>query len=216
MGTNAGPVTSGLLPVAPALGTTLETDVARLRVLRAGASWRYTGVVREVGAPARAYTNVVTHSTTGAGVTESGSNPLNEGADSQAVRIEAGAVKVTLPLNEFGVARTIDFVELRAPVRVGDQITQFDERVADVIADLDGDGKREGLDIAIWTRVIGEESVDLLHRPGLRAVRLDTGIAFRLRPSAASSPASRRSPRSSGTGMSPAWVWYAPNPKPRG
>tara|TARA_B100001105_G_scaffold99628_1_gene79678 strand:+ start:463 stop:2412 length:1950 start_codon:yes stop_codon:yes gene_type:complete len=188
-GTSPGPATSGLLPAAPALGTTLETDVGRLRVLRAGSTWRYTGVVRVAGALPTAYTNVVTHVAAGTGVTESATNALDSGMDSRPVRIEAGAVKLTLPLNDFGVARSIDFVELRAPVRVGDQVTQIDERVAEAIEDLDGDGKREGLDIAIWTRVIGEESIDLLHRPGLRAIRLDTSIAVRLRPTAVGSPA---------------------------
>ena len=187
-GTSTVPGASGLLPAATAAGATLETDVARLRVLRAGATWRYTGVVRPVGAAARAYTNVVTHTLDATGVMESSTNPLDSGADSQVVRIEAGAVKIALSMADLGVLRTIDFVELRAPVRVGDQITQFDERLADAIADLDGDGRREGLDLAIWTRVIGEEVIDLLHRPGVRAVRVDTSIAMRLRPSASTSP----------------------------
>jgi len=200
--TSTGPVTTGLLPEAPALGTILETDVAGLRVLRAGAAWRYTGVVRDFVAPARAYTNVVNQTAIGAGVMESGSNSLGDGADSQQVRIESGAVKIALPLNDLGVTRTIDFVELRTPVRAGDQITQFDERVADAVADLDGDGKREALDIAIWTRVIGEETIDLLHRPGLRAVRVDTSIAVRLRPSAPTSPAQQ-------TATSVQRKWYA-------
>lgn len=187
-GTSTVPSPSGLVPLATAAGATLETDVARLRVLRAGATWRYTGVVRPIGAPVRTYTNVVTHATEAAGVMESGTNPLDGGADSQRVRIEAGAVKTALSLADLGVSRAIDFVELRAPVRVGDQITQFDERLADAVDDIDGDGRREGLDLAIWTRVIGEEVIDLMHRPGVRAVRVDTSVAVRLRLSASTSP----------------------------
>ena len=187
-GTGTVPSPSGLVPLATEAGATLETDVARLRILRPGATWRYTGVVRPIGAPVRAYTNVVTHATEAAGVMESGTNPLDGGADSQRVRIEAGAVKTALSLADLGVSRTIDFVELRAPVRVDDQITQFDERLADAVDDIDGDGRREGLDLAIWTRVIGEEVIDLMHRPGVRAVRVDTSVAVRLRLSASTSP----------------------------
>lgn len=188
-GVGTAPAVSGLVPTATEPGATLETDVARLRVLRAGATWRYTGVVRDGSAPARAYANVVTHALAATGVMESGTNPLGEGADSQSVRIEGGAAKTPLQLDDLGVTRTIDFVELRAPVRVGDQITQFDERVPDAVIDLDGDGKREGLDLAVWTRVVGEEAIDLMHRPGVRTVRVETRIAVRLRPSAPASPA---------------------------
>ena len=188
-GGSGGPVATDLVPAAPALANTLLADAASLRVLRPGATWRYTGVVRNDAVPARAYASVVTHAAAAGGaITEAADNALGGGPDSQVVRIEAGAVKVPLSLADLGVSRSIDLVELRSPVRVGDQIVQFNERVADAVADVDGDGKREALDLAIWTRVIGEEVIDLLHRPAVRTVRVDTTFAVRLRPSGANSP----------------------------
>jgi hypothetical protein len=65
---------SGLVPAAPTMGATLYADAASLRVLRAGALWRYHGVEKpagELAADFNSYTNTVTDVASGSGVTES-------------------------------------------------------------------------------------------------------------------------------------------------
>lgn len=175
---------SGLVPAAGALGATLQADATTLRVLRPGARWVYQGQERVSGGNTSAYTNAITHTVLANGVTESGSNPLNSGADSLDIRFEAGAVRNRTSLANFGLNEVLDAIELRSPVRVNDQYTQFDRRVSSAVQDLDGDGVREALDLAMWSTVVGEETVDLQHRHALRTVRVDTTVLTRVRGSA--------------------------------
>lgn len=175
-GGGGGNTLSGLIPASGPLGATLLADATRLRVLRPGATWRYAG--RSI---AGEHVNVVTQSSAASGVDEHASNGLGDGPDTYGVRFVGGEVRQRTSLPAFGLPEEVDFVELRSPVRVNDQITQFDRRLANAIDDLDGDGRAEALDIAVWTVVVGEETLDLAQRRGVRSVRVDTFIAARVR-----------------------------------
>ncbi len=196
-----GVATSGLLPAAPAPGATLRADASVLRVLRPGSVWVYQGAEEAANRIPKTYTNTVTQVASTTGVDERATNALNGGADSINVRIDAGSIRNRVPLTDLGINETVDVIELRSPVRVNDQYTVFDRRVVEAVADLDGDGKRETLDIAVWSVVVGEETVDLLHRRGLRAVRVDTTALTRVRGTA--SGAISEIERAVGS------VWYA-------
>ena len=174
---------SGLVPAAGELGATLQSDARTLRVLRAGARRMYQGQ-ETTSAGSSTYTNAVTHTALATGVTESGSNPLNAGAESVDIRVESGAVRNRISLANFGLNEVLDAIELRSPVRVNDQYTHFDRRVPSAVQDLDGDGLREALDLGMWSTVVGEETVDLQHRHSLRTVRVDTTVLTRVRGSA--------------------------------
>jgi hypothetical protein len=181
-----GPVTSGLVPDAPAAGPSLYADAAPLRVLRDGAVWTYHGVKLPNGDGAYAnqrivYTNVVKHATAGVGVSESGNNAFNTGAESSGVRFEGGAYKSStgLATSEKTAPLAIDMIELRSPVRLNDQYVSFDKHIADSGADYDGDKVNDAIDVAIYSRVIGEETLDLPNRRQVKTVRVD--MTFRAR-----------------------------------
>lgn len=181
------PAASGLVPAAGALGATLYADAAPLRVLRDGAAWTYRGVEQVHGAAStsldiKAYTNIVKQSTVSGGVLESGSNPFNGGADTNGpLRFEGGAYKYaqSIALSATGPAQLVDMTELRSPVRVNDQYVALDKHIADGGTDLDGDKINEGIDMAAYSRVVGDELLDLPNRRQVRAVRVDTTLRAR-------------------------------------
>ena len=182
------PVTSGLVPAAPAAGATLYADAAPLRVLRDGASWTYHGIDQPHGAAStsldiKAYTNIVKQSAVSGGILESGSNPFNDGADTSGpVRFEGGAYKYaqSIALSAASPAQLVDMTELRSPVRVNDQYVSLDKHIADSGADADGDKVNDAVDIAAFTRVVGDELLDLPNRRQVRAVRVDTTVRARV------------------------------------
>ena len=184
-GTGGGGVqTSGLVPAAPALGATLQADAATLRPLRDQAVWSYRGTVTAfVGAVPVNYTTATTQSVAANGsVTEAFSNGANDGADTQQVQIAGGVVSSPLVVDFAGrgVSETIQIVELRSPLRQGDQYTLLDKRYADTNIDADADGRTDALDVAIYARVAGNEVLTLPDLPPLAAVRVDTVLATRV------------------------------------
>jgi hypothetical protein len=78
-----------------------------------------------------------------------------------------------------GNSETVPFIEMRSPVRQGDQFTIWDRHYADTNIDADGDRKPDALDVAIYGRVIGLETVNFPGLPELSTVRVD--ITFRSR-----------------------------------
>jgi len=179
------PAPTGLIPVAAAPGTMLYTDASVLRPLRAGAVWTYRGVQVYSG-QARVpveYSNAVRHVAAAADrVSEEGTNPFNGGPDSVTLALSGGAMHSlaafeTLP----GRFETIDEIELRSPVRVNDQYTVMDRVFEDSGLDLDDDGRRDALGIAVYKMVIGQEAVALPHVPTIDAVRVRTYMVARYR-----------------------------------
>jgi hypothetical protein len=166
-----GDGTTGLVPTAPTLGATLYSDAKVLRPLVAGARWEYAGIAPD----GDAYANVVTHASATPGVNESGTNILDSGATRTHVVVINGNIVQPDPAdaNGDGVPDYADAVELRSPVRVNDQIVVVDKRQPDAVPDIDGDGRREFFDVAVYSRVVGNEDVALNGLPTLQAVRVD-------------------------------------------
>lgn len=177
---------SGLVPAAPTVGATLYADAAPLRVLRAGAVWRYHGVEKPAGELApdfNPYTNIVTHAASGSGVMESGTRPFNDEGESNPIRYEGGAYISTnqIAFSANGPAQAVDVIELRSPVKVNDQYASIDKHIADSGTDLDGDKVNDALDVAVYSTVIGEEMLDLPNRRQVKAVHVDTRLRARVK-----------------------------------
>lgn len=185
-GTPVAPTTtSGLVPAAPTLGATLVADATTLRPLVVNGLWTYRGVETTTGAagPTTVYTNAVSHQAgTGGAVSEVATNADNAGAGQQTVSYRAGEVHASSLLDlGNGQTQVVDQLELRSPVRVGDQYTILDTHQADGGIDLEGDGKNDAFDFAIYSRVIGQESVDLVSFPQATTVRVQTVILARFK-----------------------------------
>ena len=162
---------TGLVPTPPALGATLAADATTLRPLVPGAVWQYAGT----NASGEAYDNTISHTAASPGVVETGTNTFDSGAGSVHVAAINGQIIEPDPQDADGdgVADFSNLVELRSPVRVNDQIVAFDERIPNLVPDVDGDGLSEFFDLAIYSRVIGAEDVALDGLPTQHAVRVD-------------------------------------------
>jgi len=191
-GGGGGPAVSGLMPAAPALGKTLAEDAASLRPMRQGASWRYRGsYTKYQGATPEAYETTTTQSqVTATSAMEDHSDDGHQGPASYAVNISGGEVSspffITFTSNSPG--ENLKAIELRSPVRVGDQIPLWDRHFADLGVDVDGDNLPDALDTAAYVRVIGEETVTLDDLPPQRAVRVDVTQKARVTPSSTGQP----------------------------
>src|ERR1043165_312316 len=78
--------------------------------------------------------------------------------------------------------------QLRAPVRVDDQWTILERRFTDTAIDVDGDKRTDAVDVALYARVSGEESVALPRMVAVKAVRVDTKLLVRVVPSSTGTP----------------------------
>lgn len=176
---------SGLVPPPPARVGNPVSDVSPLRPLRAGAVWTYRGRHQSyAGAPTTTYENVVRHADAGAGaVSESASNAFNDGLGTQLLRLTGGRIDATLSIDFTGSGSPADLVlpELQAPMYFGEQLTLLDRRFDDGGIDLDGDGRNDALDVAIFQRVVGPETLDLRNLPTLASLRIDTVTRARFR-----------------------------------
>jgi hypothetical protein len=181
-GNNQQP-TSGLVPAAPAIGATLVDDATTLRPLQSGATWRYRGTqVPYTGAAPVTYETTTRHSDVGpTSATERTSNAANTGADQLAINVAAGQVSQTADFNLTGTPETVSIIELRSPVRVGDQYVSIDRRYTQTGLDADGDKKDDTIDFAIYTRVIGAETLTLPNLPPLQAIRVDEFAKLRVK-----------------------------------
>lgn len=176
---------TGLVPTAPALGITLYSDATALRPLIAEGVWSYRGVETrsDASVPTTVYDNVIAQqAAAGGAVTETATNVDNTGLAEQTVSVRAGEVHVS-SLQDLGdgQSQVVDQLELRSPVRVGDQYIVLDRRTADTGVDVEGDGKIDVFDFAVYSRVIGEEYIDLVSYPQLRTVRVQTVVLARFR-----------------------------------
>ena len=178
---SGGPVDTGLaslVPKPPALGRVIVADAAVLRPLKDGAVWNYRGtdVGYSGGTPVYYQTSTTQKLSSANSATESASNSSNAGADTQPVTISAGTVGAlqSVDFAGKGVPELVQFIELRSPVREGDQYTILERRYTDTSVDLDGDKKPDALDVAIYGRVVGVEALSLRNLPSLSTVRVDT------------------------------------------
>ncbi|MGC4078900.1 MAG: hypothetical protein QM702_18025 [Rubrivivax sp.] len=172
---------SGLVPQAPTPGATLHDDATVLRPVVDSASWTYRGTAELANWGTIFYQNVVSQARAGDGsIVERATDIAHTGTGEQAVASSGGAVATT---SGFAIgsepATALRYLELRSPVRVGDQYTTLDLHRKDSGYDLDGDGRNDAIDYAIYTQVIGADTVDLLHAPGLSTVHVRTTQAAR-------------------------------------
>jgi hypothetical protein len=172
---------SGLVPPALPLGATLVNDATTLRPLIAGATWTYVGTRSSPGTTTQTYVDVVTQQAgTGGAMLEQVTNANNGGAFSQTVSFRNGEVH-SIGALDIGAAQAtqLDQVELRSPVRVNDQYTLLDVANQDVGFDVDGDGRNETYDAAMYSSVVGEEVIDLPGWNQARTIRVKTVLQVR-------------------------------------
>jgi hypothetical protein len=181
---SGGTTTSGLLPAAPPLGATLYADARVLRPMQDGDTWSYRGTATAyTGATPVAYLTTTAQSGTSAtGATETMSNSDNTGPGSDPLSEVNGVVGSTQSVDFTGKGnpQLVNFIELRSPVQQGDQYTILDQHFTDTAIDADGDGKADALDLAIYARVAGMETVNLPNLPAMQAVRVDSFVLSRV------------------------------------
>jgi hypothetical protein len=181
-----GSVQISLIPAVGTAGEILYADAAPLRVLRPGATWTYRGIDQPRGAAASdtiTYANKVGFATDAQGHVEQSTNLFNEGSDfTGGMRFEGGAwvygVLIDMMTNSPALSATI--TELRSPVRAGDLYGFFERFNIDTGSDLDGDRLNETAQVAVYSRVVAKEILDLPNRSGVEAVRVDMTMRMRL------------------------------------
>lgn len=181
---SSGSTASGLLPAAPAIGAILYANALVLRPVQAGATWSYRGrsVAYANAAPVAYLTTTSQTATSATGATETTTNSADSGPGSQAISVTGGVVSSPQSVDFAGKgnAQVVDFIELRSPVRQGDQYTILDQHLTDTAIDADRDGKPDALDVAIYVRVSGTETVTPPNLPAMQAVRVDTFVLSRV------------------------------------
>lgn len=184
-GGGSGGVT-GLVPAAPLAGATLYADAAILRPLIDGARWQYRGVEKAAdGGITVRYTASVSQKSVGGSLQETGSQVFLESDDTSPVALSGGSIvsRVQDPLG-VGSSEVVAITELRSPVRANDQYTLLERSDVSTGTDVDGDGKTDVADFAVYSRVIGNESVELpeLARTVV-AVKVETTALVRVKKS---------------------------------
>jgi hypothetical protein len=183
-GVGSGGGVTSLVPAAPAVGAVLYASATTLRPLRNGATWNYRGTrTAYTGAAPLAYLTATSHPAASAGgATETTTNSGNDGPDVQTIVVSGGVVGMPQSVDYAGkgVAQAFDVIELRSPVRQDDQYTILDKRYTDTAIDADGDGKPDTLDVAIYARVAGNETLALPNLPPIKALRIDTFVLARV------------------------------------
>jgi hypothetical protein len=182
-GGEGAPTATGLVPNPGGMGAVLVADSAMLRPLLAGASWSF----RDYGVGSEPKHVLVRHVAAAAGastVTESRTDPPAFSVDLRRATNGDTLGRTEIPLRP-GLNYRFEGPDLTQQLRIGQQIVVYDRRVADIGADIDGDTRVDGADIAGWRQVVGWEDLQLpgLHAP-VRALRLDDVVVARLRGSA--------------------------------
>jgi hypothetical protein len=177
---------SSLVPSAAAAGATLCANASDLRPLIDGAKWQFRGVGKASdGSINLHYLASISQKLVNGGLQETESQTFMEGEDSSAIALNGGSIvaQVKDPLG-IGSSEVVAITELRSPVRVNDQYTQFERNDVPTGIDVDGDGKADLADFAIYSRVIGNESVELpdLART-VTAVKVETTAQVRAKKS---------------------------------
>lgn len=176
---------SGLLPAAPTAGAQLVDDSSAYRPLVAGGGWTYRQFVALVG-PTEP--RVSQAATAGGRLLESSTDGAE--GDAELWREADGSTWTSTDLVLAPSATiTVSGMELPRILKADMQFTVADRRITDVGADLDGDGGRDGLDLAVWRRVVGFEDLRIpASTQPVRALRIDDWVAVRVRPGDGSAP----------------------------
>lgn len=186
----APPSAPSLIPEPATAGVVLYNDTGPLRMLVDGSTRTYRGSDDAQGADATAitYSNKVTLSASSASAyAEQNSNLFNGGAAALgSLRVEKGDVLASglVAFRQGTPALAENLTELRLPVKVNDQFGTIERKNVDIGADLDGDKINETATVAQYSRVFGNEPVDLPNRRALTALRVDTRLRVQITPSA--------------------------------
>ncbi len=192
---------TGLVPAAPTPGAQLHARAADIRPLAAGSRWFY----RTADYASGSFGQETVKQTAGPVPGSVREFSSLEPTDVSTVSLDASgnvqfSGQLVLVSGRPGIA--ISGLELKSPVRANEQVVVFDQRIADSGIDVDGDGRQDTLDLAIWRRVVGNEELAVPDISGtITAVRVDTFLAARVTPSAGGAPQTLNSQVS---------TWYAP------
>lgn len=171
---------ASLVPAA-VLGQVLEQDALKFAPQVDGATWRFWGrQYSDAGAEMARYEANYKLSRGSDAWVLSGTNPGNDGPDTLRYTAAAGEVQ-QLQTVQFVEGRTPEAIRvtlLRSPIRTGDQVVAYTKRL-DGVPDLDGDGKTDSVDIAIYTRVVGRETIESALGEALQAIRVETHLVQR-------------------------------------
>ena len=204
----SAPTLPSLVPAPLPLGTVVAQSALSLRPLADGMVWHYRG--KDFSRPANGfaygiYNNTASLSQTAgsAALTEVINNPFGIGSGIQSVRVDGSTI-----VNVYDVELTDNIiigdhvsVELRSPVQVNDQYVVFERNGFNFGEDVDGDGRSETADVAVFRRVIGLEDLNVRGVAFAGAVRVDTITRLRLHPTGGAAPAIGEFVQSD---------WYAP------
>ena len=167
------------VPAASEPGAVLYASATSLRPLADEALWVYRGT-RTANGQQLHYSSFRQVTASAAGFHERVSSPLANASRIQTLTPGAEQIGIEqdllLAVGTFPVRGT----ELKSPVRQGEQIKLAQVQMAPLALDLDGDGKQDLIDVAAWSRVVGNEDVELpeLER-SVRALRVDTTMVSR-------------------------------------
>lgn len=186
----AGGTSTGLVPAAPEVGATLYANAADLRPLIDGARWLYRGTSRPGGGdPTTFYTASVSQALVGGSLQETERQVFLEDSSISALSQSDGNIvaQISDPMG-IGSSEVVAMTELRSPVRINDQYTQYERRDVPMGTDIDADGRSDIADVAIYSRVIGDETVELpeLART-VTAVKVETTALVRVKNSSSAS-----------------------------
>ncbi|MEO8299282.1 MAG: hypothetical protein ABI574_15885 [Burkholderiales bacterium] len=194
---------TGLIPTPAAVGAEIYAEAAVLRPLGSGFKWVYRSydyTIRSDG------TTVVTQTNGSSGSFIEHEASTLDGASDSTVSIDSSGAVINVTELELAPGASkilLTAPELRSPVRINDQWTVHDARIAASGLDVDGDGKTDPVDLAIWRVVVGPEAVSLPNSASaLSAVRVDTHLVARVQPSSGAAVQ---------TVTSRLMSWYAPS-----
>jgi hypothetical protein len=204
--TASTPVTdqkTGFVPNAPVMGEILHNDANALRPLRDEALWAYRGL-RTHGATRAFYASFRQTVGSGSSYNERINSPQDGASGVQTLTLLSGAVNVqNLTLLPALATALEPAAELRSPVRRDDQVTLVDRLGVALKDDLDNDKLTDTADIGAYSRVIGDEDVELPELGlTLRALRVDLSVSTRLKYSSRAAAEAVRTVQRS--------TWYAP------
>ncbi len=192
----APPTLPSLVPTPPPLGTVFAQSALSLRPLSDGMVWRYRGKDFSVPTTGNAYTTYESKASLSqiagsVALTELTDNLFGIGSATQTVRVDGSTI-----VNIYDIELTDNIViddhvsvELRSPVQENDQYTVFERNGFNFGADVDGDGRSETADAAIFRRVVGLEDLNVRGVTFTGTVRVDTITRLRLIPTSGAAPA---------------------------
>lgn len=203
-GTSTPRVTaSGFVPTAPSPVETLYSDAATLRPMRDEALWVYRGV-RTQGSSKTVYAAFRQTVAELSGFSERFSSPLEGASEVRTLSTANGVVMLQSGMGLPTGVRAGSVVELRSPVRRDDQVTLLDQAGIALAEDLDNDKKTDTIDVGAWSRVIGNEDIDLPEMgKTMRALRVDVTVVSRVQMSSKATPEATKTVVES--------TWYAPD-----